>query len=268
MSVPKMEIWSCGGGTQSGAIAALIGDGTLPPPYISFMVDTGYEKSGTWPFVDEFIRPQLARAGCNLDIVSAKNYATVGLFSTKGKVLIPGFTDVNATVGKLDPFCSNEWKQRVGLRWLREKPVPPCRIWIGISVDEIRRVRLPTVGWVTNFYPLVFGKEDAATPNMKTRMTRAACVDRVRLAGWKGPIPHSACKICPNMSDSEWLEMKINWPDDFSEACRVEKDMQAVDPHFWLHPSCQPLETVDFAAPPTTQTSMFAERGCTGGCFT
>ena len=41
-------IWSCGGGTQSAAIAALIVQGRLPIPDISLMVDTEREKSGTW----------------------------------------------------------------------------------------------------------------------------------------------------------------------------------------------------------------------------
>jgi hypothetical protein len=30
--------------------------------------DLGREKSGTWPFVDGFIRPQLARVGLELDV--------------------------------------------------------------------------------------------------------------------------------------------------------------------------------------------------------
>ena len=41
------EIWSCGGGTQSGAIAVLIGQGKLPKPDLCFMTDTGREKSST-----------------------------------------------------------------------------------------------------------------------------------------------------------------------------------------------------------------------------
>lgn len=30
MKTTGVQVWSCGGGTQSGAIAVLIGDGTLP----------------------------------------------------------------------------------------------------------------------------------------------------------------------------------------------------------------------------------------------
>jgi hypothetical protein len=55
------EVWSCGGGTQSGAIAVLIAQGRLPKPDIAFMTNTGRERSSTWPFVDGFIRQQLAK---------------------------------------------------------------------------------------------------------------------------------------------------------------------------------------------------------------
>lgn len=37
------QVWSCGGGTQSGAIASLIRLGKLPRPDYAFMTDTGRE---------------------------------------------------------------------------------------------------------------------------------------------------------------------------------------------------------------------------------
>ena len=74
--------------------------------------------------------------------------------------------------------------------------------------------------------------------------------------------------MCPNMQDDEWLDMKVNWPSDFDEAVQMEREIQLVDPHFWMHPLCRPLDTIDFAVVPTAQGSMFADRGCTTGCFT
>ena len=55
-----------------------------------------------------------------------------------------------------------------------------------------------------------------------------------------------------------------NWPSDFQAACDLEADARLKDPHFYLHPACVPLSDVDFGA----QTTMFADRGCTEGCFT
>jgi hypothetical protein len=112
--------------------------------------DLGREKSGTWPFVDGFIRPQLARVGLELTLIKSADFATVDLLSTKGKILLPGFTTQSGSgVGKLEPFCSNEWKQRVGLRWLSQTiGTGPARMWIGISGDEAGRIRLPVRKWL------------------------------------------------------------------------------------------------------------------------
>jgi hypothetical protein len=251
-----VEAWSCGGGTQSGAIAVLIGSGKLPRPDVAFMTDVGFEKSGTWSFVDGFIRPQLAKVGLDLTIAKARDFRTVELWggADGNTVLIPGFTNQNGAVGKLDPFCSGEWKTRVGQRYLRSIGADTARVWIGISTDELRRLRKQKTDWLELWYPLIFA----------VRMGRRDCIALIRSTGWDGPIPHSACYMCPNMADAEWIEMQRDFPGDFAEACKIETEIRLRDQHFYLHPSCVPLAEVDFFG----QTTMFAERGCTTGCFT
>ncbi len=256
MSAAITQAWSCGGGTQSGAIAVLIGSGKLPRPDLCFMTNTGREKSGTWPFVDGFIRPQLAKVGLELNLISASDFGGGSLFGGEdGKTaLMPGFTTLNGGVGKLSPFCSGAWKTDIGERYLRSLGIEKARNWIGISIDEMRRVRKQHRLWLELWYPLIFG----------VRMARYQCVELIRFVGWAGPIPHSACYMCPNMADAEWIDLKLNWPDDFAAACAVEAEIRLIDPHFYCHPSCVPLAEVDFFA----QSTMFAERGCVGGCFT
>lgn len=264
MSETKTEVWSCGGGTQSGAIATLIRQGRLPRPDFAFMTDTGREGSATWPFVDGYIRPQLAEAGVELTVVPAADFTDhldvvyvceTGALTT----IIPAYSTQtyskqSGLVGKLSPFCSGKWKRDVGERWMRSVGVKTARNWIGISRDEPRRVRAQHRSWLEPWYPLI----------TKVPMTRARCVELIRNQGWTGQIPHSACWMCPNHSDSEWLEMKLHWPADFAAACEVEREMQEQDPDAWLHPSCVPLGEVDFHQ----QQTMFPERGCYGGCFT
>jgi hypothetical protein len=252
-----IQVWSCGGGTQSGAIAALIASGKLPKPDICFMTDTGRERSGTWPFVDGFIRPQLAKVGLELQVVPASKFANLDVVyeSDEGlTVLLPGYTTQAGQVGKLSPFCSGKWKLDVAERFLRSIGVETARNWIGISHDEARRIRAQHRNWLELWYPLIF----------EVPMTRSACVELIRASGWMKEIPHSACWMCPNASDAEWLDMSTHYPLDFAKACELEADIRLTDPHFYLHPSCIPLADVDF----TAQHSMFAERGCTTGCFT
>jgi hypothetical protein len=255
--VEGVQIWSCGGGTQSGAIAALIASGELPKPDLCYMTNTGRERSSTWPFVDGFIRPQLAKVGCELVIAKTEDLATdnyVGLKNTKGTHLLPGYTSQGGSTGKLSGFCSGYWKRDIAERYFRSIGVVSAVNWIGISTDEVRRVRTPHCQWLQLRYPLIFD----------VRMSRLDCVALIRSTGWTDNIPHSACYMCPNLGDDEWVDMKDNWPEDFERACQIERDLQQDDPHFWLHASCKPLAEVDFYA----QHSMFADRGCTGGCFT
>lgn len=252
------EVWSCGGGTQSGAIAALIRTGFLPRPDYAFMIDTGREKSSTWPFVDEFIRPQLAAVGLDLTIVQASQFADLKISRTNEdgevSILLPGFSTLGNGEGKLSPFCSGYWKRDVGERWMRSVGIQTARNWIGISRDEARRIRAQHRGWLSLWYPLIF----------EVPITRTRCVDIIRTEGWRGEIPHSACWMCPNQSDAEWLHMKLNSPQDFESACALDDEARIKDPHFFLHESRIPLREVDF----TQQRSMFADRGCTTGCFT
>jgi hypothetical protein len=224
------------------------------------MTDTGRESSSTWPFVEGFIRPALASVGLELTIIKASDFSImvfggrVSLFSAKGDVLIPGFTTLNGQMGKLSPFCSGTWKRDVGERWMRSQGVERARNWIGISRDEMRRVRTQHRRWLELWYPLVF----------EVPMSRLDCVNAVRADGWTGKIPHSSCWICSNHADSEWRDMKEQQPADFAMACAEEAKIRVKDEHFYLHQSCVPLAEVDFEA----QQTMFPERGCVGGCFT
>lgn len=249
-----IQVWSCGGGTQSGAIAILIALGKLPKPDYAFMTDTGRERSSTWPFVDGFIRPALASVGLELTVVKASEFARLDVY-WNDTVLLPGYTNISGDgVGKLSPFCSGKWKSDVAERWMRSIGIETCRNWIGISRDEARRIRAQHRPWLALWYPLIF----------EVPMRREECVQLIRDSGWTEHIPHSACYMCPNLSDAEWIDMKRNWPSDFVAACELEVDARLKDPHFFLHPSCVPLGEVDFFA----QTTMFADRGCTSGCFT
>ena len=174
------NVWSCGGGTQSAAIATLIKQGRLPKPDFAFMTDTGREKSYTWPFVNGYIRPALDAVGIELEIVPASNFARLDL-QIGENILLPGYTNQSGQLGKLSPFCSGKWKRDVAERWMRSKGIERARNWIGISRDEARRIRAQHRQWLQLWYPLIF----------EVPMTRKQCVTLIRNQGWTGEIPHS-----------------------------------------------------------------------------
>lgn len=149
------EVWSCGGGTQSAAIAVLILQGRLPKPDVAIIVDTEREKESTWAYY-ALVQPKLLEIGVDLVRVKKSEFATVDMVSTHGKILLPGYTLIDGKPTKQSGFCSNEWKKRVVQRYCRSIGVKKCRNWLGISTDEMRRVRQSDQLWWQNRYPLIF----------------------------------------------------------------------------------------------------------------
>lgn len=254
MNLDEMtSVWSCGGGVQSTAIAALIVQGKLPKPDYSLIVDTNRELSSTWKYMNDVTVPALKAVGVDLVRVNKREFATVDLFGGKDKksLLIPAFSTKGEDIGKMPGYCSNEWKYRPMQRWLRKHSVTKAEIWMGISVDEKHRASFPKGSW-TKRYPLI-----------ELRMNRGDCIALVKSMGWTDP-PRSSCWMCPNHTQHEWRDIKENHEGDWDKAVTFEKHIQKTDPHAWLHPDANPLAECDIT---DKNESMFTQ--CASGlCFT
>lgn len=245
--------WSYGGGTQSAAIAVMILQGVLPRPDGIVMADTGREMTRTWTYLSEFVQPALSEIGLTVEIVP-HSYSYWDLVKgDKGDVLIPAFVRSRAGVGKLDTFCSNEWKQRPIRRWLTERGVRGLDLWLGMSTDEIERMKHADKLWLRHVYPLI---EMVPT-------SRHQCVAIVEKYGWPTP-PKSRCWMCPNMGPRGWRELRDDFPDDFAKAVALESEIHLVDPEMWLHKLAIPL--VEAVEQSDLQADLFD--GCDSGyCF-
>jgi hypothetical protein len=232
----RIQVWSCGGGTQSSAIAALVVQGKLPKPDLSLMVDTERENSDTFPYFESHSRPALAAVGVEVHVIKKSDFATCDLRSTNDKyILMPGFTNQSGKVGRLPQYCTGEWKREVANRWLRKvQKVKECDLWLGFSVDEAKRIKADRVKWRRSRYPLI-----------ELGLNRIDCVGAVVAMGWPKP-PRSSCWMCPNKSNREWTEMQVHRPQDFTAACDLEDECRARDHNFYLHQSCVPLREIDF----------------------
>ena len=247
-----MLVWSTGGGTQSVAIAWLIKDERLPKPDVIVMADTGNEVSYTWQYTEQYVKPLLEAMGLELHI-APHDLATVDLYGKNGDLLIPAYT----ATGKLPTYCSSEWKKYVVRRFLRNQGVKECITWIGISLDEIGRLKPSDVAWQKYHWPLCFD----------VPMTRAECREYVERKGWPTP-PRSRCKRCPHQQDSEWLELQENYPEDFKQAVMEDKTIRARDPQqaIFLHRSRKPLDQVIFKREPEKPDGLFGPiDGCDSG---
>lgn len=244
--------WSYGGGTQSVAIAVLIAEGKLAIPNWVGIADTGRESSETWEYTEKWVKPLLRTVGLEIDVVP-HSVATVDLYSRKGKLLIPAFT----STGKLDTFCSNEWKKRVIQRRLRELGLVPATTWIGISLDEIGRCKPSGVDWQVYDWPLIM--------HHKPALRRSHCYDIVRLAGLPRP-PKSACWMCPLRRNEEWEHQRDHYPQDHKKAVAFDERIRARDEKggVWLHRSRVPLKDASFNSTEAPLSPLFGEVG--DGC--
>ena len=253
------EVWSCGGGTQSAAIAALIVRGDLPEPDVSVIADTGREASETWRYYESVLKPELESVGVDLvrlpHSFEGTGYNTVDIWSgaNKDTIVMPMYTDRDGA-GKLPKYCSNEWKSRPVDRYIRELGHKSGRIWIGFSIDEMERMRAhnPSAKW-NHHYPLI-----------ERRLSRWDCISLVASMGWPEP-PRSSCWMCPYRSDAEWAHLRRKDPQDFESAVNLEKELQQRDPNVYFHNSRKPLESVDFNE---SQEDLFSKPCASGMCFT
>ena len=254
------RVWSCGGGTQSAAIGALIVLGRLDKPDLAVIADTGREASETWRYFDAVLSPELQRVGVTIHRVphsyEGDGYNTVDIFSgADGKtIVIPMHTDKSGKPGILPKFCSTEWKTRPVQRFCREHGISSADFLIGFSSDEMERCRRydEAKPW-NHVYPLI-----------DLRMNRGDCISLVERMGWPTP-PRSSCWMCPYRSDAEWRHLKVNDPGDFDSAVKLENVLRLIDSNAYFHKSCRPLGEVDFN---DAQEDLFAKPCASGMCFT
>lgn len=261
-TAPRVDVVTYGGGIQSTTIAALIVAGLLPRPERIVMADTGRERSAVWRYLDEVTRPRLAAVGLEVERISPDyrlwDIAKGDVPAAEQSILMPVYTKG----GKLPTFCSYEWKRRPVRSYLREHgygPDNPVRLWFGMSLDEVGRMRTSDVKWITNWYPLILQPE--------TRMSRGDCASFLEREGWPLP-PKSACWMCPHRDDATWAEMKRDDPADFAAAVALEAEIRAGPwGEIWLHKSRQPLGEVDFGAPGTKDKLPLFDL-CGDACWT
>jgi len=231
---PLTTVWSCGGGVQSTAIAVLICQGKLPKPDYAIMTDCGWEKSATWEYVYGVIIPKLRSIDLNLHIIKTIDYSHNDLFDKSGHLVLPAYKYINGKAVRFNTHCNDAWKVKPAKRWIREQGIQRCENWLGISVNEFKRVKESNHKWFIKRYPLI-----------EMGLTREDCLFLIGKSGWPKP-PRTSCYICPQQDDATWLSIKLKYPDDWIRAIEVEQQIHIKDPEIFLHRSLKPLDQVVF----------------------
>ncbi len=267
---PRVVVCSYGGGVQSATLLALVKDGNLSRPQALVFADTEWEPRWVYEQLG-WAASTAAGLGIAFLQVSAGNIRKDALRSrVRGTVAegvrgasLPYYTkNADGSVGALRRQCTQEYKIRPINRLLRRLAgggrLPPGSVdlWLGISLDEVGRMKDSEVQWKRHVYPLI-----------DLRMTRHDCVRYLESHGH--PVPkRSACVGCPFHSDAEWREIKADaelWADAvaFDEAIRHNEKTRSP---LFLHRSGQPLIDVDLrTAEERGQLSLWTEE-CSGHC--
>lgn len=225
-------VWSCGGGVESTAIAALIYTGRIPKPDYAVMVDTGYEKTAVMQYVRKVTVPKMREIGLVLNIIQTSDYVEQTIIDEYGYCIIPVFKKRKDGNQLLRTSCNDKWKVNVIRKWLLEQGVEQYVSLIGISAGEAHRQRKAHKKYYKNKYPLV-----------ELGLDRQNCIDYITGIGWGEP-SRSSCLICGQQDDGAWWNMAVKWQDDFNKAVSTERELQAIDPDIYLHRSCKPLGEV------------------------
>lgn len=268
----KWNVLNLGAGVQSSTLALMAAVGEITPmPDFAIFADTQAEPKSVYTWLDwlekqlPFPVHRVTRGNMTADMMAFRT-AQDGRVWTKS--MIPAFMQaVDGSIGLLGRSCTADYKIAPILKNLRrlcgikrgEKQVQITQS-IGISYDEIQRMKPSRDKWTQHRWPLV-----------ELEMRRHDCIAWLKQRGFPEP-PRSACSYCPFHSNKEWRRLKEHEPEAFAEAVRVEKELQrtkaeAADRSVpWLHRSCVPLEDVDLSTEEDAgQLDMFVNE-CEGLC--
>lgn len=230
----RFNVMSSGMGTQSNAIICMIHAEILPKPDVIVAADTEREASNVFEYQKKHIQPLCDEMNIPYYIVPKSQFTNVDLVQPSSGMTLAGYysewdgrKENGECRGKQPGYCSARWKREVIERFLNKKygqsylTKRGVDMWMGMSLDEPKRIKVTTGKW-HRVYPL-----------FEMMITRQMAIQFVEQYNLPTP-PRSACWMCPNRRESEWLWMKENVPEDFKKACEHEKEIQKDNPHLWL----------------------------------
>ena len=251
---------SLGAGVQSSVLALLLSQSDPR------LMELGYSKPDAAVFADtgwepEYVYVHLAWLEEQLDYPLIRvSSGDIRANLRKGQtasghrfVDVPLYlVDENGKKGMLRRQCTNHYKIAPIYKRIRKlaggrrgRPFPRDRhveMWLGISLDEVGRMKPSREPWVNHRWPLV-----------DLGMTRRDCAEWFASEYPGRTLPRSACVICPYRSDEHWLELKRSEPDSYDAAVKFDRWLrnsttnpvrELLNGRPYLHSARRPLATV------------------------
>lgn len=254
---------SLGAGVQSSTLALMYAHGEIKPTVdCAIFADTQREPAEVYEWLD-YLEPLLpfpvyrVTAGdLGGDTLRLRTSKKTGQKYVRS--LVPAFfknPKSKSGRGLLGRKCTAEYKVRALKKKQRElAKVPRARkgkerpvsvvTYLGISYDEVERMKQSTDDWNRIEWPLIDRK-----------ITRLDCLKWMQDHGYPLP-PRSACYFCPFHSDNEWLRLKNEQPAEFAKAVDFDRELRRLARQqtgtaklagdVYLHSSLKPLDEVEF----------------------
>lgn len=266
--IDRVKVISLGAGVQSSALLLMSDKGELiPRADFAVFADTGAEPEEVY----EWLRKLQTAVSIPIIVASGGNIAEDVVSHWRGqlnRVGQPPFraVDKDGKRSMLRRHCTHEYKIKVVDQAIRRKLGYPkyhkmkhkVDVYIGISYDEMGRMKDAREEWKTHKYPLV---------DMKIR--RPECIKWVEETGLGTP-PRSACWFCPYKTNAEWKHLRDKDPVSWGKAVEFDKKIRtslrpSLSSQFFVHTSGVPLDKVDLGAKDEDRQFTFADE-CDGMC--
>ena len=212
------HILSLGAGVQSSTMALMAKHGEITPmPECAIFSDTGAEPQSVYDYLDWLegelpfpVYRVMEKDGLLVDVekgIKGSRCSNPPFFTDTGLLMRTCTADF-----KIRPI-NRKTKEIAG--WKGRKPKEPIvTMWIGISKDEIQRMKESREPWIEHRWPLI-----------EMDMHRHHCMEWMRDNGYPEP-PRSACYYCPFHSDHEWRKLRDSDPEHFADAIEFDKQVR------------------------------------------
>ena len=263
-----LRILSLGAGVQSTTLALMIELGEVPMVDCGIFADTMGEPKIVYEHLD-WLEQQLSFP---VHRVFYRNLRQDILDAVDGKykfMSVPFYT-INSKTGKkgiLRRTCTADYKIDPIIKKIREmldyskgqrvKKGTEVEMLMGISKNEMIRMRRNKLAYIQNVYPLI-----------DMGFHRYHCLRWMEEHDYPKP-PRSACTFCPFHSNEEWRDIKKNEEEwnmvvKMDDKIRFGSHIKKEDPVF-IHKDCVPMGEADLD-PNKDQQDLFNDICDEGMC--
>lgn len=234
-----MKIISLGLGIQSTAMYLMSSLGAIERADYAIFADPGAELPDTYKLWDDLNIWKEKNNG--IPLIKKKKSLYDDIINNKGERLasIPAFTQSEGMVRRQ---CTKEYKIDVVIKEIRElyglkkyARMKPTILYLGISLDEIQRMKESQLPKITYEYPLV-----------QNKLTRGDCVKFLEQHSFFN-VKKSSCTFCPFHSNKSWKDIKNNYPKEWENIKKVDNAIRdsskrGVTNKLYLHRSLVPID--------------------------